>query len=74
MDRAAETSVHGRSRSKVSDALAVVKLPTHRNHTAPHILAALFTHKAGVDASKEKNSVNHLQRLQKQSTSTVLIL
>lgn len=54
MDRAAETSAHGRSRSKVSDALSVVKLPTHRNHTAPHILTALFTHKAGVDTSKEK--------------------
>lgn len=48
VDRAAEASVDGRSRSKVGDALAVVKLPTHRNHTAPHVLTALFTHKAGV--------------------------
>lgn len=50
MDRAAEASVHSDRRSKVSDAFAVVELPTDWNHAAPHILAALFTHKTGVDA------------------------
>lgn len=49
VDGAAEASVHRCSRGVVCDALSVVKLPTHRNHAAAHIFAALFTHKAGVD-------------------------
>lgn len=52
MDGAAETSVHRYGRGEGGDALAVVKLPTHRNHAAPHILTALFTHEAGVDTCK----------------------
>lgn len=49
MDRAAETSIHGRRRTEVSDALPVVELPAHGNHTAAHVLTALLTHKAGVN-------------------------
>lgn len=49
VDRAAETSIDGRRRTEVSNALPMVKLPTHRNHAAPHILTALLTHKAGVN-------------------------
>ena len=50
VDRAAEASVNRCGRGKAGNTLSVVKLPTHRNHTAPYILTALFTHKAGVDA------------------------
>lgn len=50
VDGAAEASVHRCGRGEVGDTLAVIKLPTHRNHTAPHVLTALFTYKAGVDA------------------------
>lgn len=50
VDGAAEASVHRRRRGEVGDALAVVELPTHGNHTATHVLTALCTHKAGVDA------------------------
>lgn len=49
MDGAAEASVHGCGRGEVGDALPVIKLPAHGNHTAPHILAALLTDEAGVD-------------------------
>lgn len=47
--RAAEASVYRCSRCEAGNTLTVVKLPTHRNHTAPHILTALLTHKAGMD-------------------------
>lgn len=58
VDGTAETSVHRYGRGVVGDALAVIKLPTHRDHAAPHILTALFTHKAGVDAwTQEKSQV-----------------
>lgn len=50
MDGAAESSVHRCRRGEVGDTLPVVKLPTYRNHTAPHILTAFFTYEAGVDA------------------------
>lgn len=57
MDRAAEASIHRHGRSEVSNALPVVELPTDRNHTAPHILTALFTYKAGVDAWKKGSNL-----------------
>ena len=50
MDGAAKASVHRCSRGEVGNTLAVVKLPTNRDHTASHILTALFTDKACVDA------------------------
>ena len=50
VDGAAESSVHRCRRGEVGDTLPVVKLPAYRNHTAPHILTALFTYEAGVDA------------------------
>lgn len=50
MDGAAEASVHRRGRSEVCDALTVIKLPADGDHAAPHVLAALFTDEAGVDA------------------------
>lgn len=50
VDRAAEASVHRCSGGVAGDTLPVVKLPTHRDHTASYILAALFTYKAGMDA------------------------
>lgn len=57
MDGAAEASVDGGSRGVVRDALSVVKLPTHRDHAAPHVLATLLTHKAGVDACRNQEAV-----------------
>lgn len=54
VDGAAEASVHSHRGSKVSDAFPVVELPADGNHAAPHILAALFTHKTGVDAWKRE--------------------
>lgn len=61
VDGAAEASVHRCSWGVVGDTLAVVKLPTHWDHTAPHIFTALFTYKAGVDAwRKNKHYVSHL--------------
>lgn len=57
MDGAAETSVDGGGWGVVCDALSVVKLPTHRNHAAAHVLASLLTHKAGVDACRSEGSV-----------------
>lgn len=50
MDGAAEASVHRRGWGVVGDTLPVVKLPTHRNHTTPHVLTALLTDEARVDA------------------------
>lgn len=58
VDGAAETSVHGYGRGVVGDALAMIKLPAHRDHAAPHILTALFTHKTGVESwTQEKSQV-----------------
>lgn len=50
VDGAAEASAHGRGWGEAGDALAVVKLPAHGNHAAAHVLAALFTYEASVDA------------------------
>lgn len=61
MDRAAEAPVHRYSWGVVGDALPVVKLPTHGNHTTAHILAAFLTHKAGVDAWERNKSVNTVE-------------
>lgn len=54
VDGAAEASVHRHRGGKVGDAFPVVELPADGNHAAPHVLAALFTHKAGVDAWKRE--------------------
>lgn len=67
VDRAAEATVHGHRGSEVSDAFPVVELPTDGNHAAPHILAALFTHKAGVDAWEKDN------KLYSTGTSTIYL-
>ena len=50
VDGAAEASGHGRGRGEAGDTLPVVELPTHGDHAAPHVLTALFTYEAGVDA------------------------
>lgn len=63
MERAAEASVQRGGGSVVGDTLSVVKLPTHRNHAAPHILTALLTHKAGVDAWKKSNTMTNTRLL-----------
>lgn len=50
VDGAAETSADRRRGAKVGDALPVVELAAHWDHAAPHVLAALLAHEAGVDA------------------------
>lgn len=59
VDGAAEAAVHGNRGSKVGDAFPVVELPTDGNHAAPHIVAALFTHKTRVDAWKKESIIPH---------------
>lgn len=54
VDGAAEASIHSNRRGEVGDTFPVVELPTDWNHAAPNILAALFTHKTGVDTYKRK--------------------
>lgn len=52
VDGAAEASVNRSRGAEGGDALPVIKLPTNGDHTAPHVLTALFTDKAGVDSWK----------------------
>lgn len=67
VDGAAEASVHGNRRSKVGDTFPVVELPADGNHAAADILAALFTHKAGVDTWKKKMNYPPLEHLEQGS-------
>lgn len=50
VDGAAEASIHRCSGGVAGDTLPMVKLTTHRDHTAAYVLTALFTYKAGMDA------------------------
>lgn len=57
VDGAAEASADGSGRGVAGDTLAVVKLPTNRDHAAADIFPALLTHKTGVDACRDKREV-----------------
>lgn len=54
VDGAAEASAHRCRRRVAGDTFAVIELPTDGDHTAADVLAALLTHKAGVDTWRRR--------------------